>query len=451
MTSPVFHRLTLSLLLFTPVVVSGQALTAPPAAGAPDMIDRIFKMREFTLRSALQPQWFDEGASYVLIEPAGADEQVNVVRYDSATGNRREVLITPAQLTPPGARTPLAIADLSWSGDGQRVPDLHEHAPCLADGLAGRLLAPRSRTGQLRKLGGEAPEASLMYATFNPGRHEGRLRAAERHLRRGRRDRRHHADYSRRIRPRRQRRLRLGQRRGARSPRLLSLEPRWAPDRVLAVRSARRRQFLASCTTSERRTRSSRGFPTRRRARIPVAMSVPYPLAGDDELGGARRRRRRQRRGGEVWLQLPGDPREHYIARLQWADADTLLVQQLNRLQNTDAYLLADARAGRRMRCGGITTKRSSPLDLEAFRKRGRSATALSFSSSSEKDGWMHVYRVARDGRETLVTRGEHGCLRDLGRRREGRLAVLHRVAAERRRSATCIARRSTARRIRFA
>ena len=45
-------------------------------------------------------------------------------------------------------------------------------------------------------------------------------------------------------------------------------------------------------------------------------------------------------------MQLPGDPREHYIARLQWADARTLLVQQLNRLQNTDRYLLADAGNG---------------------------------------------------------------------------------------------------------
>src|SRR5262249_37255666 len=29
------------------------------------------------------------------------------------------------------------------------------------------------------------------------------------------------------------------------------------------------------------------------------------------------------------------------------------------------------------------------------------------FLVTSEKDGWMHVYRVTRDGRETAVTRGE--------------------------------------------
>ena len=45
-------------------------------------------------------------------------------------------------------------------------------------------------------------------------------------------------------------------------------------------------------------------------------------------------------------MQLPGEPREHYVARLQWADARTLLVQQLNRLQNTARYLLAEAASG---------------------------------------------------------------------------------------------------------
>ena len=45
-------------------------------------------------------------------------------------------------------------------------------------------------------------------------------------------------------------------------------------------------------------------------------------------------------------MKLPGDAREHYIARLQWADAGTLLIQQMNRFQNTVSYLLADAATG---------------------------------------------------------------------------------------------------------
>lgn len=68
MTIPVLRRLALSLLLLTPVFASGQAPTALPAT-APDMIDRIFSLREFSPRPALQPQWFDGAASYLLTEP----------------------------------------------------------------------------------------------------------------------------------------------------------------------------------------------------------------------------------------------------------------------------------------------------------------------------------------------------------------------------------------------
>ena len=50
--------------------------------------------------------------------------------------------------------------------------------------------------------------------------------------------------------------------------------------------------------------------------------------------------------GAVTWLKLPGEPREHYLARMQWADAQALLVQQLNRLQNTERFLLADASTG---------------------------------------------------------------------------------------------------------
>ena len=34
---------------------------------------------------------------------------------------------------------------------------------------------------------------------------------------------------------------------------------------------------------------------------------------------------------------MPGDPRDNYVARLEWAgNADSCSLQQLNRLQNTE-------------------------------------------------------------------------------------------------------------------
>ena len=46
-------------------------------------------------------------------------------------------------------------------------------------------------------------------------------------------------------------------------------------------------------------------------------------------------------------MKTPGDPRNTYLARLQWTAASrALLMQQLNRLQNTNDLLVADAASG---------------------------------------------------------------------------------------------------------
>jgi dipeptidyl-peptidase-4 len=135
-------------------------------------------------------------------------------------------------------------------------------------------------------------------------------------------------------------------------------------------------------------------------------MSVPYPLAGT--RNSAVRAGVVEVDGGSVqWLRIPGDPREHYIARLQWLDASTVLLQQLNRLQNTDAYLLADGATGNVRR---LWEDRDDAFITIGFRglpeaiaiRNGAELLVL-----SERDGWMHVYRLTRDGRATLVTRGD--------------------------------------------
>src|SRR4051812_34292888 len=105
-----FGWLMLAWLLLIP---SNPASAQPPAAAtraaAPDMIGRIFS-GEFSPRFPRPPLWFGDGESYLVMEPSGRG--VDVVRYDTATGARREVLITAAQLTPAGAAAPLEIESL---------------------------------------------------------------------------------------------------------------------------------------------------------------------------------------------------------------------------------------------------------------------------------------------------------------------------------------------------
>ena len=152
-------------ILFSAVSFAQQSATAPEKPK--DTITRIFT-GEFSERPSPPPRWFDDGQSYIAMEPAAGGHGRDLVKYDTATGKNREVLITAAQVTPEGAKEPLQIAGLSWSKDNQRV---------LIFSNAHRVWRTNSRgdywffdrtAGKLKKLGGDAPEASLMYAKFNP-------------------------------------------------------------------------------------------------------------------------------------------------------------------------------------------------------------------------------------------------------------------------------------------
>ena len=98
-------------------------------------------------------------------------------------------------------------------------------------------------------------------------------------------------------------------------------------------------------------------------------------------------------------MDVPGDPRTTYIARMDWAanSSDELVLQHLNRLQNRDEVMLADARTG----------KVRAVLD-ESGRRRGSTSSTTSnwidggksvHLDLSERDGWRHLYVGAdRDG-----------------------------------------------------
>ena len=87
---PTLHRrlAVLALSVVAPALLSARQAAQPATAG--DMIDRIFKTREFTARPPAPAQWLDGGASYVVVETSPTGQNA-VVKYDSATGAKREV------------------------------------------------------------------------------------------------------------------------------------------------------------------------------------------------------------------------------------------------------------------------------------------------------------------------------------------------------------------------
>ena len=396
------RRLTFVLILaFSSVSFAQQAAPAPQAPA--DMITRIFT-GEFSAHFPPPPRWFDEGQSYITMEQAGANGR-DLVKYDTATGKNRTVLITAAQLTPAGAKEPLQIEGLEWSRDQQRVLIFTNTRRVWRTNSRGDYWFLDRTTGKLQKLGGNAPEASLMYAKFNTD--ASKAAYVEKNdiyvedLSSGDITRITHDGSD----------LVLNGGSDWVNEEELGLHDcfRWSPD-------GKRIAFwqfdlhgvgdfaLMYYLGQEREIVTQIPYP--QTGPYPVIMQVPYPLAGTTNSAVRAGVVSADGKGAVKWIDIPGDARQNYIARMQWADANTLLVQQLNRLQNTDNYLLADAGSGAVHQMWRDHDDAFITIGFGGLAEAQPIHDGRQFLVVSEKDGWMHVWSIDREGHETLITRG---------------------------------------------
>ena len=109
--------------------------------------------------------------------------------------------------------------------------------------------------------------------------------------------------------------------------------------------------------------------------------------------------------GGKTkWFAVPGDPRNNYLARMEYIPgSDEVMIQQLNRLQNTNTVWVGNTKT---MALKNILTDKDEAF-LDIHDNIVWLDNTKSFTWTSEKDGWMHLYKVSRDGKEmNLITKG---------------------------------------------
>jgi len=141
----------------------------------------------------------------------------------------------------------------------------------------------------------------------------------------------------------------------------------------------------------------------------PFVVPVEYPVAGEDpsscklgvvDITSAK----------TTWMDVPGDPIQHYIPRMEWAEnSNQLILQQLNRAQNDSKIFIANVSNG--------TTALLHDEAAKAWIDAGDGRDPIgwnwidkgkAFLWLSEKEGWRHMYKIDRDGKETLLTQGNY-------------------------------------------
>ncbi|MEP6764033.1 MAG: S9 family peptidase [Gemmatimonadaceae bacterium] len=392
------HRLLKCAVFAFALVSIRVAAHAQPVSDPSQLtLARIFSSREFAPKFLDQSQWLDDSA-YTTIEPTPQGKGSELIAYDPATGARR-ILVTAQILTPMGTTMPLEMEDYKWSEDHSRLLVFTNSARVWRANTRGDFWVLDIATKSLKKMGGpDAKPQTLQFAKFSPdGKRVAYVR--ENNL------------YAENISDNAITPLTKD---GSRTTingtfdwvyeEELSLRDgfRWSPDgKSIAywqVDASGVRDFLLIDDTD---------------SLYSFTKAVQYPKAGTTN-SSVRIGVVNAAGGNTTWLAIPGDPRNNYLARMDWAANSTdVLVEQLDRRQQVNTFYLGNAATGKAT--VAMVDRDSAWVDVtDGYSDYGDGPSVWWINSGrefmwlSDRDGWSHVWASTRTGTLRLVTSAPH-------------------------------------------
>jgi len=338
----------------------------------------VFLEKGFDAKAFGPARWLD-GTSYLTVEEAG------LVRCDAESGARL-VLIAAGDLV--GGGQALSIEDYAFAGDGKSVLVFTNTRKVWRHHTRGDYWVFELATKKLRKLGGALPEASLMFAKFSPdGSRVAYVSGNDLWVEvvaSGAQTRLTHDG----------------------SPTSINGTSDWVYEEEFDLRDG----FRWSPDSLEIAFWhfDSTGVPlytlvNASDSLYPTLTTIPYPKAG--QTNSAVKVGVIAASGGEPrWLELPGDPRQMYVPRMEWVEASgELVVQQMDRRQQENTVWLV---ARDTLTPKELLREREPKAWLDVV-DDWRWLPGGELFWISERDGWRHAWSVSRAGEWRCLTPGE--------------------------------------------
>lgn len=356
-------------------------------------LDRIFEGDEFKGEDAPVLQWMKRRGGYTTLEkPSGKEAGRDLVWHDPASG-KKEILVPAHRFIPPGEEAPLSVEGYAFSDDESKLLIFTQGKRVWRLKTRGDYWVLDIAAGELKKLGGTAAPSTLMFASFAPDASRVAFVRANNIYVQNLHD------------------MQITQLTTEGSEKVINGTFDWVYEEELHLHKGFRwspdGQKIAYWQINTEGVREFHLVNNTDNLYSQVQV-IPYPKVGEQNSSG--RIGVVGASGGDTsWLPIPGDPREHYVAQMDWVGAgesQRIVLQQFNRLQNTNRVMAVNSTALGQVKELFKETDAAWVENSNANLRWHDDQKKLIWIS--ERDGWRHVYSISpTEDRATLVTPGK--------------------------------------------
>ena len=340
--------------------------------------------------------WLKDGEHYSRVEANVEQGGTDIVSY-RAKDNTREVLIPASLFVDKATGKPVPVRSISWSADNSKVLVYTNTQRVWRYDTRGDYWVLDLSDKSFRQIGKDRPESSLMFAKFSPDASKVAY-VSENNI------------YVEDLVSQSVKQLTTDG-----SETIVNGTFDWVYEEEFACRDGFRwspdGQYIAYWQSD---TEGTGVFDMINNvdSLYPKILHFPYPKAGTTNsavkvgyvsVNG----------GATTWIDIPGDPRNNYIPRMEFIpNSNELFIQQLNRPQNTNKVWIAKIGSSKPEHI--FTDKDKAWVDTNDHIRWLKDNQY--FTWESERSGWRHLYRVSRDGKDIQpITAGDFDYISTVG------------------------------------